>query len=145
MNAVIPTLTIKDAWRQLCNEGATTIGYCGFRLWVKELYGDVTFITMSRDPNKPDNPCQLEGLRHHAQLMQRGKGSQQKRNAQNKLQVLKALAQLQVKQVSGSQIIRIAEQYGAVSAATLYRRGVEAKAPYSIDQARNFICGGKTA
>lgn len=134
------SLTVKDAWRQLVSEGVTAVGYHAFRLWVKELFGEgVRFIEVERESS--GKPSQLELLRKHAALMARGRGTHVKRNAQAKLTTIRHLAAMH-EPIQGSKLLNIAELYGSVSPATLYRRGVRASDKYSKDEARNLICGG---
>lgn len=132
-------LTAKDAWRTLRNENAIAIGYDGFVKWVHKL-------AIKLDPGIDGDA--LAVLRNYAKVKSQAPGNwRTNKNGIAKVQVLRAIASQPSRTWTGSELIDLAEVYGACSRSTVYRRGEElfgdfsAPAQYTAEQARKIIVG----
>jgi hypothetical protein len=129
-------LSITDAWRQLRNEGVTTVSYETVRQWCAKL----NIQTIQYDPNPQHDTLGL--LRRYARLREAaGRKSQIDIRSEAKLAAIKILQQQPGEVVLGSRVIEIAVLCGARSRAALYDAGLKAKTLYSKQQAKNFILG----
>lgn len=129
-------LTITDAWRQLRNEGVTTVSYETVRQWCAKLHIE----KIQYDPNPQHDTLGI--LRRYACLREAaGRKSQVDTRSEAKLAAIKILQQQPGDVVLGSRVIEIAVLCGARSRAALYDAGLKAKKPYSKQQAKNFILG----
>jgi hypothetical protein len=130
-------LTAKGAWRQFRSEQLVEIGYSGFCKWVKKL-------GIELDPGIDTDA--LAVLRNYAKVKSEAPDWRTHQNGQQKLAVLRAIAQK--KAWTGSALVDLVELHGACSRATLYRRSevvlggkFSALQEYTAEQARKLIFG----